>query len=234
MFYRLSNTSDLKGIERELGVKFRFPNLYEPNAVINGLVESNLPIITMEDSQTIDFSIWGLLPEDYEESWDTFQDVTNTLNTNVHDQNLSDDIYTNALDKRRCLIIVNGFFTTRLFKGKLHMHYVHLKNHSPFCLAGIYNKVVDGFITCSLLVTHATHKFDNIPNLGKLKPLIFKKKDYPIWLDRNHNLNDLKSLINHHDVYDFVYDPIKGPHDNIKDLRRTLDDGYDEINLRIS
>ena len=60
MFYKLSNTSELIDIENEFKTPFRFPSFYEPKAIINGLQESNIPVITSEDISKIDFAIWGL------------------------------------------------------------------------------------------------------------------------------------------------------------------------------
>lgn len=235
MFYKLSNTSELIDIENEFKTPFRFPSFYEPKAIINGLQESNIPVITSEDISKIDFAIWGLLPEGYDDNWDIFQDVTNTLNINIDDQGLHQDFYAGALENRRCLIIVNGFFTSHLLDGKLCLHYVHLKHYKPFCIAGIYNKINDGFLTCSVLVTNSGNNFKGIPNLGKLKPLIFKKKDHRQWLNTNQDLENLRPLIKNHDQYDFISKPINTELFNrSKDSNYTLGDDFARFNLKIS
>ncbi|WP_431135948.1 SOS response-associated peptidase family protein [Psychroserpens mesophilus] len=209
MFYKLSNTCDLKTIENEFDANFRFPNLYEPKVIISGTEESNLSIITAQDSKRIDYAIWGLLPEDYDDDWDRFQSVTNTLNTNVDDLNLSEEIYSKSLDERRCLIIVNGFFTSNIYKGKLYPFHVHLKNHKPFCIAGIYNKLNDGFLTCSLLVTNFSSNLNEIPHLGKQRPLTFRQSDFEEWLSKDKSKADLERLIHNHNAPDFISHPIK-------------------------
>nr|WP_321223176.1 SOS response-associated peptidase family protein [uncultured Psychroserpens sp.] len=231
MFYKLSNTCKLKDIEKEFKTVFKYPHLYEPKAIINGLEESNLPIITAENSSRVDFAIWGLLPQDYEEEWETFQGYTNTLNTNIDDVNLKQGIYSKSQDERRCLIVVNGFFTSKLINGKLQTFHVHLKNHKPFCIAGIYNIVNDGFLTCSLLVTNIGYTFNSIPNLGKQKPLIFKKKDHEKWLDPELDFKDLQSLIKTHERYEFLSHPIKEDfYNNTKIFKRIVNsDQYNTI-----
>ncbi|WP_299226261.1 SOS response-associated peptidase family protein [uncultured Psychroserpens sp.] len=205
----MSNTLELKTIENELDATFRFPNLYEPKAIINGQFESNLCVLTSANPKHIDLAIWGLLPENYDDDWERFQNLTNTLNTHVEDVNLNNEIYSNALDERRCLIIVNGFFTSKLYKGKLYPHHIHLENHKPFCIAGIFNKINDGFLTCSILITKSRAEFAKIPNLGQSKPLIFKKQDYQRWLSEDNKLRDLKALINDHEGHNFLSHPIK-------------------------
>lgn len=230
MFYRLSNSCNLDSIETELNATFRYPNLYEPKVIIDGKNESNIPIITDKDSKRIDFAIWGILPEDYEGEWHSFQEVTNTLNTYV-DNNVNDEIYSDALEHRRCLIVVNGFFTSSLFQRKLHPHHVHLKDYKPFCIAGIYNHTHDGFLTCSVLVTNIGSKQAYIPNIGKYKPLIFKKKDSQTWLNPNFKIKNLKSLVDNHDRYNFVSHPIKEDfYQNTKVFERIVNsDNYKSV-----
>lgn len=209
MFYKLSNTSKLTTIEHDFNAKFRFPDLYEPKVIINGTKESNLAIMTTQSPKIIDYAIWGLLPEAYDDDWEHYQSFTNTLNTNVKDLNSSDDTYSVAFNHKRCLIIVNGFFTSNIFNGKLHPFHVHLKDHKPFCIAGIYNTLEDGFLTCSLLVVDFSSKLNEIPHLGKQRPLTFKKSDYNKWLSKDQSNTDLKRLIFNHDAPDFIVHPIK-------------------------
>jgi putative SOS response-associated peptidase YedK len=235
MFYKLSNTCKLEVIEREFHMKFRYPNLYEPKAMINGLGETNLPIITSETPNEINFAIWGILPEAYDDNWDTFQDVTNTLNTNIDDAHLNEEIYSKTLDKRRCLIIVNGFFTSKLRRGKLDMHHVHLKDYKPFCIAGVYNTIDDGFLTCSVLVTNSGLEYTGIPNLGKQQPLIFKKKDYKSWLNSNLEFKDLEALTKSHDLYNFKSHPVKEAfYDNTKVYRLIINSNHYKSVMRIA
>lgn len=209
MFYKLSNTCDLKTIENEFDANFRFPNLYEPETIISGTEESNLAIITAQNPKYIDYAIWGLLPEDYDDDWDRFQNITNTLNTTVDDLNLSEEIYSKSFDERRCLIIVNGFFTSRIYNGKLRPFHVHLKDYKPFCVAGIYNKLNDGFLTCSLLTLKYSSNLNDLPHLGTQRPLIFKESDYEEWLSVDKSNSDLEKLIRFHKTPDLKSHPIK-------------------------
>lgn len=209
MFYKLSNTCDLKTIENAFDANFRFPNLYESKTIISGTEESNLAIITSQNPKHIDYAIWGLLPEDYDDDWNRFQNVTNTLNTIVDDLNLNEEMYLKPLEERRCLILVNGFFTSRIYNGKLRPFHVHLKDHKPFCVAGIYNKLNDGFLTCSLLILKHSSNLNNLPHLGSQRPLIFRKSDYDEWLSTDTSKSDLEELIRFHKTPNLTSHPIK-------------------------
>ncbi|WP_052184208.1 SOS response-associated peptidase family protein [Psychroserpens sp. Hel_I_66] len=235
MFYKLSNTCDVLEIEKEFGTTFRYPNLYKPKAIIDGLKESQLPIITSQNLSHVDYSIWGLLPEGYDDNWNTFQDFTNTLNTNIQSNDLNEEIYSDSLDKRRCLVIVNGFFSTKISDGKLRTHLIHLKNQNPFCIAGIYNKILDGFYTCSILTTNSVCGNDHIPGLEKQKPLIFKKKDLKRWLDPKLTIEHLKPLVQNHEHYDFISQPINESfYNNSKLFSRTVNSSNEHHIMRIS
>ncbi|WP_040251049.1 SOS response-associated peptidase family protein [Psychroserpens mesophilus] len=209
MFYKLSDTSNLNAIENDFDAKFRFPKLYEPRAIIDGTVESNLTILTADNPKIIDYAIWGILPEDYDDDWDRFQNITNTLNTNVNELDSDEIMYSEAFSRRRCLIIVNGFFTARIYNGKLLPFHIHLRDHKPFCIAGIYNTLNDGFLTCSLLVVNFSSSLNEIPHLGKKRPLTFKKSDYNNWLSQGKSNAELVKLIQNHDAPDFMSHPIK-------------------------
>lgn len=208
MYYKLSNLAEKKMIEDEFDRQFEFPNLYHPSPVINGLEESTLSIINAEDSSKIQFSIWGLLPESFEDNWDVFQNVTNTLNINLESLSKQDDLYINSLDKKRCLVIVTGFFTSFLHNGTISPYHVYLEDHRPFCIAGVYSTLEDGFLTCSILLTKARESFNEIPNLSGIKPLVFKKEDYQEWLDVNNSFKSLSKLIKTHETYNFKAHPV--------------------------
>ncbi|WP_452219642.1 SOS response-associated peptidase family protein [Lacinutrix salivirga] len=209
MFYKLRNTASLDQIEQEFNKPFVYPKLYKPAKVINGLVESSLPIISIEQPEVIEFSIWGLLPVNFEDNWEIFQNISNTLNINISGVNEDDPFVAEALNKRRCLVVVTGFFTTYIQNGKLQSFHVYKPNKKPFCVAGVYNELSDGFKTCSILIKPITKENKNfIPSFSKTKPLIIKKKCFDYWLDKNNSFSDLKTIIQDSDFYNFQSEPI--------------------------
>lgn len=208
MFYKLSNTATRQVIEREFKKQYEYPNLFQSCPVINGLKESTLSIITAHKPSNIQFAIWGLLPEDFEDNWDVFQNVTNTLNVNLEQLNKNDPFYDDALNNRRCLIIVTGFFTSFLHNGTIQPYHIHLKNNQPFCIAGVYNRLNDGFLTSSILITKVRDSFSKIPNLSIYKPLVLKPELYRDWLDEDLSFSELENSIINRDSYEFESHPI--------------------------
>lgn len=209
MFYKISNISKLETVEREFNRAHKFPNLFRSKSIINGLKESTVSIISAKDPEIINLAIWGLLPKDFNDDWSAFQNTNNTLNINLTKVDKSDELFYEALTNNRCIIIASGFFTFKLYEGKLFPYHVHLKDYKPFGIAGVYNTLEDGFISCSLLVTKASKSFENIPNLSKNEPLVFKKGDFPLWLNTHKSYEELKPLIQNRETYEFIFHPIK-------------------------
>ncbi|UOB16727.1 SOS response-associated peptidase family protein [Abyssalbus ytuae] len=194
MYHKLSNIAARKSIEEEFGINFKYPKVYQPNSVINGLDESTLSIVTMKNPDQISYGIWGILPEFYEESWKEFQSVKNTLNLREIDLE-EESWYSTALQTRRCVIIVTGFFTSYINNGNIYPYYVYSPFNKPFCLAGLYNILEDGFITCSLIVSKSNNFIRKIENISGFMPVAIPLEDYKYWLDSKTSLIKIKEFL---------------------------------------
>lgn len=194
MYYKLSNIAERRLIEEEFGITFKHPKLYQPSPVINGFDEEILPVITTKQPELILYAIWGMLPEHYEDDWIEFQKITNTLN--VTENSINSNIwYAEAFYARRCLIIVTGFFTSYVSKGIVYPYYVHLPDEKPFCMAGIYNELDDGFLTASLIVSTADNFTGRIENTCNCMPLIIPEMFYEEWLDLLTPIDRIKEML---------------------------------------
>lgn len=208
MFYKISNTTTIEAIEKKFEVPFEFPNLYRPQKIIEGLKEATVSVITLNEPEKIKYAIWGLLPENFEDNWSVFQDIFNTLNVKYETLTDGNQLYNNALENRRCIVIATGFFTTILRDGMVERCHVHLSNNEPFAIAGIYNQLSDGFLTCSLLVTEISETFKDIPNISNLKPLVLNKSEIKRWLDKSFSLDNIENLFQNHHSLNFEYDSV--------------------------
>lgn len=206
MFYKISNIANRESIEEKFHVNFEFPNLYKPQGVIDGLKESTISVITISDPKKATYAIWGLLPENFEDNWSVFQDVFNTLNVNIETLENSNGLYSNLLQDRRCVIIATGFFTTWLTNGTVERCHVHLPNYEPFAIAGVFNELNDGFITCSLVVTKISESFKDVPNISNLKPLVLNENELKQWFDTSTSLDEIKKIFDDHNSLDFDYE----------------------------
>ena len=181
MFYRLSLTSGRRTLEREFGRTFAYPSLYSPQPRIDGMEEATLPVVLSEHPEHIGFSIWGLLPEGFSDDWDLFQGGVNTLN--LGPGLLRARWIWESLLLRRCLILTDGFFATFGHGGKLFPYLVYREDRQPFALAGVYNRLDDGFVSCSFLLGPATPLLRRIHNLGPFMPRVLNRTDREAWLE---------------------------------------------------
>ncbi|MHA7056986.1 SOS response-associated peptidase [Aquimarina sp. M1] len=190
MFYKLSSDIKLDFLEEEFGVPFKYPKLYEQTPIINGFNEESLSVITSNDPDQVSYAIWGMLPEGYEDTWESFQDSKNTLNT---------DISTAGFEKvkhyKRCLILVSGLFILRVHNGELYPYYVYLQSKKPFSLGGIYTRLDDGFLTCSVIVTSSNNFMSKINNLSTTMPLIVENHHREKWLEPSTPTKDIKEIM---------------------------------------
>ncbi|WP_299125749.1 SOS response-associated peptidase family protein [uncultured Winogradskyella sp.] len=207
MCYRLSNTANKHAIEEEFNVQFKYPKLHRNNPVINGLEESFISVITMEEPKSVSYAIWGILPKLYEDDWEHYQNIQNTLNIE-YDKIDEEQLYSEALMNRRCLIIVTGFFTYYLHKGELYPYYVHLTNEKPFALAGIYNQLKDGFITCALILSKANSFISKIHNSNHSMPFALDEDMQKLWLDDSLDYTETHQLLGKKINLDFSAHPI--------------------------
>lgn len=206
MFYKISNIAQKDVIERKFQVTFQFPNLYEPQKLIEGLKESTVAVITNAQPDKISYAIWGLLPETFEDNWSVFQDVFNTLNVRMETLQSKNELYNNTLKCRRCVVICTGFYTTYLSQGSVERCLVHLPNYQPFPIAAIYNELSDGFLTCSLILIKANTSFKNIPNISELKPFVLNDDELKYWLDSDTSIDQINEMCENHSSLDFVFE----------------------------
>ena len=195
MNYSLSNIASRTMIEEELGIEFKYPNIYKPKLKINGAKEQSLAIITADEPHIATQGIWGILPQFYKGDWKHFQKLKSTLHLDLNDLRKNSS-YTEALAKRRCLIIVTGFYAHQLKEDQLTNYLVEKTPVRPFYLAGIYNILEDGFVTCSVINTSSDCILSSVNNLYEVMPLQIPNVFKNIWLDQNTSIKDIEYIIN--------------------------------------
>ena len=211
-------------------MSFKHPNLYRPEVVTDGLNEANVSIITTEQPDLVSMGIWGILPEDYSDEWATFQNVTNTLH--LDESSITSELwYSKPFKKRRCLFIVTGFFTSYLKDGVVYPYYIGLKSGAPFLLAGVYNTLEDGFITCSLVVKKKDSFIKKFQNVGDVMPIVIPDNLADIYLDTSLGLKDVKAFLDQHHDHELHATPIEKEFFNQNISYDSMLEPYDYKNL---
>ena len=195
MRYRISNIANKEELEHFTGLSFKYPKLYSKVPLVTGFEESLLPIITSTGSEHLEYGIWGLLPDNYNDDWEEFQKIINTLTITQEDLK-KNSFYHNSLKLKRCVIAATGFFTSHLCNGEVYPYYVYNSERTPFYLAGYYNCLSDGFMTFTILLTKVDDSIKKIQNISNLMPKILTTEEKNIWLSKNLSNTDTSNLTN--------------------------------------
>ncbi len=194
MYFKISNTAKMKEIEQDVNALFKYPNLYSPQVVISGLNEVSIPVITMNEPNAVNLAIWGLLPSTFNDDWELFQKLTNTLTISAQkiDTNMW---YHDSFKNSRCIIPVTGFFTSVLKNGEIYPYHVSNKKGGILYLAGIYTILDDGFITCSLLTGPLEKEVVKYQNLVDYMPVIIDHDDKYEWLSEETKIERAQMIL---------------------------------------
>jgi putative SOS response-associated peptidase YedK len=207
MYYKLSNNASRDTLEILLERPFKYPYLHKKRVLINGFEEATIPIVSMQEKDIITPAIWGILPEGYEDDWSVFQNICNTLNVPLEsmDMNLW---YAKSLINQRCLIPVTGFFTSYLADGVVYPFHFSQASGLPFCLAGIYTVLEDGFVTAALITCEADDIIGRVHNVGQTMPMLLSKDLHSDWLNDELVMNDIKKMLSTPHNYNIKSHPI--------------------------
>jgi len=146
-------------------------------------------VIRQGDKNILASFLWGLIP-----FWAKDPSVgAKLINARAETVNEKPS-FKNAFQKRRCLIIADGFYEWKKDGNKKIPYYVYLKSEKPCGFAGLYEswispekKQVD---TCTIITTAANEVVH--PIHGRM-PVIIPKEQEEIWL--KNDVIDTPSLL---------------------------------------
>jgi putative SOS response-associated peptidase YedK len=135
-------------------------------------------VIANGEARQIELFKWGLIP-----SWAKDPKIGYRM-INARGETLADKpSFRNALKKRRCLVLADGFYEwKRGGKAKTPM-FIQLKDKRPFAFAGLWEvwKAPDGKLikTCAIITTAPNALMETIHDR---MPAILPPKAYDLWL----------------------------------------------------
>jgi putative SOS response-associated peptidase YedK len=199
MCYNVAIYTDVEALERRFGAKFLHPDYFEPRYHASAFTAPYLPVISGDDIHAIQFFRWGLVPhwvEDGETAEKIRMKTLNARSETIHEK----PSFKHAIRDRRCLVLVDGFYEWREFKGKKYPYHIRLVDHAPFALAGIWDSWKNGGtavveMTFSIITTRANPLLEQIHNTRKRMPVILETDDEGRWLDKNLSTEGIDSLL---------------------------------------
>jgi putative SOS response-associated peptidase YedK len=133
---------------------------------------------SVDDQNELVLLRWGLVP-----GWAPDLAIGNKM-INARAETIAEKpAYRNALKKRRCLIVADGFYEWQKAGKAKQPYFIWLTGGQPFCFAGLWERWTKGekpVDTCTIITT-AANKF--MERLHDRMPVILSPADFGLWLD---------------------------------------------------
>jgi len=155
---------------------------------------------------------WGLIP-----SWSRDPSIAEKLINARAETVDKKPSFKDALKKRRCLIVADGFYEwKREGKSKMPL-YFYLKSARPFGFAGLYETWISPdkkeINTCVIITTAAN---ELIAPIHDRMPVILSREQERVWLDSNMvDVSGLLSVLKPYPAGEMDYKLGIGPHNDI-------------------
>ncbi len=188
MCYSLSLFSNIQVLIKRFGASPAPSFSLTKGFYVSAFTYPTWPIIANERPNIIQGFRWGLIP-----NWVTDEQKAEairlkTLNAR-YETLLQRSAFRQAIRRRRCLVLVDGFFEFRAVGGKKYPYFIHKRDTGPFALAGIWEvwknpRSGKEERTFSIITVPANTMLSRIHNTKKRMPLILLPEVEHEWLVR--------------------------------------------------
>lgn len=231
-----SLNKELEFLEKRFKAKFDrdFKKVYHVSAFDN----PSMPVITNEEPHKFSFLNWGLVPfwiKDEEQAKDIRMKTVNARSDTIFEK----PSYSIPIRKRRCLLIIDGYFERREVNGRTYPYYIRMKDNDAFALAGVWDEWSnrrngEKLRTYSMISIDANPFIEKVNNKKKRMPVILPKKDEREWIRPDIEKEYIKSMLKTYDRENLEAYPVKrliakpGVNSNIPEVLKK----YDYVGLK--
>ncbi|MGL1886479.1 MAG: SOS response-associated peptidase [Reichenbachiella sp.] len=205
MIDRYAIYSDFKEINERFGLKgdeFTVPNY-------NASPSQQLPVIANKSKKGLSFFFWGTNKE-----WSNNKSISPKLLSADSVQLVQKSIFKTALESRRCIVPVNGFYLWRLYSKKRKTpHYFHNTAENIIALPGIWEEYedMDGKVNYTFRILEIPNYLGQ-PEFGDFMPAVLPKAMESKWLDDYSSPDELLEMLNNLEVVKQVTNHPVSPH----------------------
>lgn len=190
-------------IERRFEARLENPEMYKPAYHVSAFSIPNVPVITNEKIDTVQLLSWGLIPFWVKDEKNADEIRMKTFNARA-ETIFEKASFRSSIRKKRCLVVVDGFYEWRLVNGKNYPYYIYMKDQEPFALAGIWDswrnrETEDIRNTFSIITTRANPLLEKIHNKKKRMPVILGREGEKHWLAEKVGREDIVSMMEPYD-----------------------------------
>jgi len=173
---------------------------------LSGFSFAEVPIITGEQPYKFLKANWGLIPFWVKSIDQTKKIRMGTLNARA-DTVFNLPSFRSIISKKRCLLIVDGFYEWHTVGKNKYPFYIYLKDSKAFSMGGIYDEWADHstgeiFTTCSIvtvpgnpLMSKIHNKMDELGKPDPRMPLILNMENEKAWIDPNLTKDGIDALM---------------------------------------
>jgi putative SOS response-associated peptidase YedK len=189
MCYTIKIDLTREQLELRFGAKLDSPDSYKPGSRINAFSLPQLPVICNDDPFSIRIFTWGLIPFWVKDANSAKEIRMKTFN--AKSESLAEKpSFRNSLNRKRCLVLANGFYEWHTDGKKKIPYFIGLKDQIAFALAGLYDQWTNRETgektdTFTVITTRANPMMEEIHNLKKRMPVILAPGTEQRWLDLN-------------------------------------------------
>jgi putative SOS response-associated peptidase YedK len=207
-------TSDAQTVQQE----FNLDSLPQLAPRFNIAPSQPVAIVTNDAPKELSIVQWGLIP-----SWSKDPKIgykmINARSESVHEK----PSFRTPFKYRRCLIPTSGFYEWVKTDDGKQPYFIHLPEKEVFAFAGLWeiwnSPEGEEVWTCTILTTEAN---DKISNLHHRMPVILDKDARDIWLDKESETEELKTLFQSYDSNKMDYYPVSKAVNHVKNDNPTL------------
>lgn len=186
---RFTITADGATIVAEFGLP-DVPFDYRPRYNVAPL-QDVLAIVGEGDKRRAGWMRWGLVP-----SWADEPAVGSRM-INARSETIAErPAFREAFEKRRCLIVADGFYEWKRVGDIKVPTRITLKNRRPFAFAGLWERWsganAEPLITCTILTTTPA---PSLASIHDRMPVILPQEARGRWLNRDEDAEALKGLL---------------------------------------
>lgn len=197
MCFNIAVYREKKLVEHAFNARFLQPELYQPYYHVSGFSLPYVPVITSEDPGVISMYRWGLVPFWVRSASDADDICRKTLNARGETIDVKPS-FRAAARKRRCTVLVDGFYEWSLTNDRKYPYYIRRKDGDMITLAGLWeNWEQDKSIlnTFTIITREADAFFSKVHYPKNRMPVILDEKNRAQWLDPQMNIARMKQLI---------------------------------------
>lgn len=187
MCYTIEKNLTREQLEKRFGKNFKPNRPFSPGKRVSGFEFPEVPLIKLEEPNSIDVMNWGLIP-----FWTKNTELANQIKSktlNAKAETLKEKpSFRHTIKNKRCLVLTNGFYEWQHIGKEKIPYFIRKKDDIAMPMAGLYDEWTNtetGEIigTFTIITTKANALMEKIHNTKKRMPVIFSRDNELFWID---------------------------------------------------